>query len=193
MRSSPNAFPTAASTWTKDQSLSQISELSPEKMFHCYRPTMKNRSTQISTHTPEVTHSPAAPSLCVFFLPSQPGTFSDLKHIPSSPRYLTMPSSLPLDSRTWPPEQEGNVHSCSVSKQVTDIAFCAAGSNSDPLMMLAPKTNFLEGWLQSRIKGTISSCWWRGFLCLSGKINNIKRNKSSVAVVQQKFWTEGKP
>lgn len=123
MRSSPNTFPTADSTWTKGQSLSQTAELSSEKMFLCCRPTMKNQGIQISTHTPGVTHLPAALSPCGLFLPSQAGTFSDFKHISSS-HYLTMPSSSPLDSRTWPPQQEGNIHSHS-NKLLT--AFCVQG------------------------------------------------------------------
>jgi len=44
-----------------------------------------------------------------------------------------------------------------------------AGNKIEPLMMLAPKPNFLQQWLQSGIKGTISRCWSRGFLQLTGK------------------------
>lgn len=109
-------------------------------------------------HVMSVTHSHAALSLCVLFLPRQPEIFSDFRNIPSSPHYLTMPSSLPRHSITWSPEQDDNIHSLASTEQVPAIVFCVAGTKTDQLIMLAPKTNFLQGWLQSRSKGTISSC-----------------------------------
>lgn len=89
-----------------------------EKMYYCYRPTMKNQS--IHRFPPIFTswiHSQHCHSVYFFSQASQK-QFLILKVLPS--HYLAMPSPLPLYSVTWSPQHEGNTDSLSDNKQITD-------------------------------------------------------------------------
>lgn len=69
------------------------------------------------SHIPRHCHSVLLHSL---FLPSQPETLSDFKNIPSSPHYLTIPSSLPLYPVIWPHKKKATfILSQATSKPLT--------------------------------------------------------------------------